>query len=135
MRPEGGARAEAAEIAASATLLRVGAETEAAGGGCIVVGRMSLRPSVSLLGERVRDPRAEPRPRIEAAGDEVCATGRFACGRSGRYACGSGGRVRGGLRRLTSSPVMLRASARLSWRQEIIRSGCRGFFARGRFAC
>ena len=30
MRPEGGARAEAAEIAASATLLRVGAETEAA---------------------------------------------------------------------------------------------------------
>lgn len=33
MRPEGGARAEAAEIAASATLLRVGAETEAAGGG------------------------------------------------------------------------------------------------------
>lgn len=33
MRPEGGARAEAAEIAVSATLLRVGAETEAAGGG------------------------------------------------------------------------------------------------------
>lgn len=28
MRPEGGARAEAAEIAVSATLLRVGAETE-----------------------------------------------------------------------------------------------------------